>query len=161
MQLEIERKFFVAGDGWRENVAACIRLQDGLLFRQDSAKLRVRLEPGRALLTLKGPKSGCARREFEYEIPMDDGELLLAEHCEGRVLAKTRHVVQYEGAEWLVDVYEGLLAGTVLAEIELSHPEQPVALPPWIGREVTGNPDFSKYVMLQRALARTVSEAGG
>ena len=64
--------------------------------------------------------------------------------CDGHVLDKVRHVISYAGAVWHVDVYEGVLDGVVLAEVELQHPDQKLDLPGWIGKEVTGDPRYRK-----------------
>lgn len=43
---------------------------------------------------------------------------------------------------WHVDEFHGGNRGLVLAEVELETVDQPVRLPPWVGREVTGNPAY-------------------
>ena len=68
--------------------------------------------------------------------------------CDGNVLEKVRHFVSHEGNNWHVDVYEGLLDGVVLAEIELADAGQEFALPDWIGAEVTSDPRYRKINML-------------
>jgi CYTH domain-containing protein len=67
--------------------------------------------------------------------------------CDGRVLDKVRHVITHAGAVWHVDVYEGILNGVVLAEVELQHADQKFDLPSWIGKEVTGDPRYRKINM--------------
>jgi adenylate cyclase len=64
------------------------------------------------------------------------------------VLEKWRHLVPYEGVNWEVDVYEGLLEGVVLAEIEMRTPDEKLNIPPWIGQEVTGNSKYKKINMV-------------
>src|SRR5262249_54517144 len=73
------------------------------------------------------------RTEFEYAIPYSDAEEMMRTMCEGNVLDKVRHFVSHEGNNWHVDVYEGLLDGVVLAEIELADAGQEFAFPDWIG----------------------------
>ncbi len=141
---EIERKFLVVGDGWR---AACVRserLVDGLLASSRTRKVRVRLYADRATLTVKTARKGRVRHEFEYEIPVADAEQLLRTECGRTRLAKIRHYVPHEGFTWEVDVYEAPLDGVVLAEVELSSPDQQPPLPPWAGAEVTDDPAFRK-----------------
>jgi CYTH domain-containing protein len=67
--------------------------------------------------------------------------------CNGRILEKVRHVVPYAGLLWHVDVYEGILSGVVVAEVELQHAHQELDLPPWIGEEVTNDPSYRKLNM--------------
>jgi CYTH domain-containing protein len=72
--------------------------------------------------------------------------------CDGRVLEKVRHVIPYGGSPWHVDVYEGILNGVVLAEVELQHADQELDLPPWIGEEVTNDPRYRKLNMERRRI---------
>jgi CYTH domain-containing protein len=145
MTLEIERKFLVAGDGWR-----AAALGPGLLLRQGylpnggdatAPVVRVRLAGADGFLTIKGPGL-LTRAEFEYAIPAAEAAAMLATLCAPPVLEKTRTRVGHAGLVWEVDVFAGLLAGLVLAEVELDSADQAVALPDWVGREVTGDPRY-------------------
>ena len=68
------------------------------------------------------------------------------------VLAKTRYYVPYRDFVWEIDVYEGILRGVVIAEVELERLDIEVPLPEWIGPEVTGDPDYRKINMLAKRL---------
>ncbi|WP_221795139.1 CYTH domain-containing protein [Aquisediminimonas sediminicola] len=148
MRIEAKRKFLVSGNGWKASVAKAIHLRDGLVMHAPGTKLRVRREPNRAFLTYKGPRSAGARREFNYEIPCNDADILLSDHCEGVLVERTRHMLHHDGLVWMVDVYEGALEGTVTAEVELDYPHQDISLPGWVGAEVTGNPEYLHATML-------------
>src|SRR5262245_26164469 len=119
MPLEIERKFLLANDGWKRCVVRRIRIRDGLIASNNGNKERVRISDATARITLKSRKRGAIRTEFEYAIPCSDAEEILRTMCDGNVLDKVRHVVQCADLVWHVDVYEGILDGVVLAEIEL------------------------------------------
>jgi CYTH domain-containing protein len=116
----------------------------------DGRKVRVRICDRSATLTVKTKTEGLANNEFEYEIPLSDAEELLAHHCLRDALAKTRYVVPDGRHVWHVDVYKGVLEGVVLAEVELPSETADLALPPWIGREVTGDPDYKKTNMVDK-----------
>lgn len=154
MPLEIERKFLVASDGWREDADGGQRLRDGLLSSHDGCKVRVRTAGDRAWITVKGPRIGIVREEYEYPIPTADAELMLATLSVGPVVEKVRFRVPFGGLVWEVDLFEGILAGTVFAEVELSSPDQDVPMPGWVGREVTGDAAFSKVTLLKAACER-------
>jgi adenylate cyclase len=141
---EIEQKFLVASEAWKDAVASSERIVDGLLATSKGRKVRVRLYGERATLTIKTRKKGRTRLEFEYEVPRADAEQLLRTECGASVLAKVRHYVPFEGFTWEVDVYEAPLDGVILAEVELDTAEQEAPRPPWIGREVTNDPAFRK-----------------
>lgn len=82
---------------------------------------------------------------------MDDAVALLECYCAGRVVRKKRHLVPHGDHVFEVDVFEGRLAGLVVAEVELEHEGQAVDLPPWIGQEVTGDSRFGNYALAQAA----------
>jgi CYTH domain-containing protein len=158
MKHEIERKFLVIDDGWKAAVTGTVHLRDGLVATFGAGKVRVRIAtaeggPPRAWVTLKGPRRGITRREFEYDIPVAEAEAMLAEFCNGLAVEKRRHLVPHAGRVWEVDVYSGLLAGVVHAEIELADATETFALPPWLGPEVTGQPQHSKRAMITASVA--------
>lgn len=148
--VEIERKFLVANDEWKRSVVRSVSIRDGLIAAYKERKVRVRIAGATATIAVKGPRSGLTRAEFEYEIPLADAEQMLTGICSGDVLEKERFFVESDGAVWQVDVYGGVLAGTVIAEIELGGENQPIALPSWIGREVTGDQLYKKINMMMR-----------
>lgn len=144
LRAEIERRFVVANDGWMDAATGWRRLTDGVLGELHGIKVRVRQAGERAWLAVKGPREGMRRSEFEYEIPSVQAEVLLASGLASEPLVKVRHLVPHGGVIWEVDVYEGALAGLVLAEVELRDETQEFDLPQWVGREVTGDPRFSR-----------------
>lgn len=149
MPIEIERKFLLANDHWRALVRHSTRLRDGILAFYDGRKIRIRFYDDKATLTVKGPRKGLSRHEFEYEIPASDGLILLQQHCKGEVVEKTRHHISYHGHEWTVDEYHGLLDGVIVAEVELPREDTPVDLPAWVGKEVTGVEKYRKVNMVK------------
>jgi CYTH domain-containing protein len=158
--VEIERKFLVVNDRWREHVSAKLELKDGLISRDYDKKVRVRSYGDRATLTVKSRAAGARREEFEYEIPMADADALLG-LCGEMVIEKTRHIVPWLGHTWEVDVYHGALEGVVIAEIELTNEAAAFERPAWIGSEVTGDPRYKKINMLAERLARRPLQAVG
>ena len=114
MHIEIERKFLVTGNEWRDTPGVSIR--QGYLNREPERTVRIRLAGGEAFLTIKGPSSGAARREFEYAIPVSHAQELL-KMCEGRLIEKMRKRVGVSGLVWEVDEFLGDNLGLVIAEI--------------------------------------------
>jgi len=151
MPLEIERKFLVQGDGWRSNNPVGVRFCQGYLA-DERARVRVRRAGDRACLTIKGARRGIARPEYEYVIPTDEAEELLR-MCRKPLIEKTRYTVPYGGHDWSVDVFAGRNGGLVMAEIELSHPDEPFARPDWLDREVTHEPRFSNSSLVVMSVA--------
>ena len=131
---EIERKFLVTGDAWRQTPGT--RFSQGYLNRDKERTVRVRVAGDRAFLTVKGLTHGASRAEFEYEIPLADGEAMLA-LCDGPLVEKVRHVLTHAGHVWEVDEFLGANAGLVVAEIELTSADQDFPRSDWLGAEVT------------------------
>ena len=157
MIVEIERKFLIADGSWRAHAVRHEHLRDGLISHSAERKVRVRLRNDSATLTIKAKRAGIRDVEFEYAIPVSDAREMLASHCGDLVLDKTRYYVPHDGLVWHVDVYEGLLDGVVLAEVELPDENTGLPLPGWVGSEVTGRPEYKKINLLrtgQAALAR-------
>lgn len=155
--IEVERKFLVANDGWKRSVIRSVEICDGLIALYKDRKVRVRISEGTATITIKGPRAGIKRDEFEYEIPLADAERMLAV-CRDDILQKRRHFVEASGTIWFVDVYTGVLAGVVIAEIELREASETLALPSWIGREVTGDLRYRKFNLRALHAARRQPE---
>ena len=117
--IEIERKFLVANDAWRQSAVRSVSIRDGLIAVYQDRKVRVRISGDIATVAIKGPRIGIVRPEIEYEIPIADAERMLSTICRDDTLEKQRFFVENAGATWHVDVYGGILQGVVIAEIEL------------------------------------------
>ena len=154
MPTEIERKFLVANDGWKRFVLRSARIRDGLIAVYNGRKARVRIIDDQATIALKGQRSGLGRSEFEYAIPTSDAEEMLRTMCDDRLLEKVRYYVPHTGLTWEIDVYEGILKGTVIAEVELDRDDRLLELPDWVGKEITGNLRYSKFNMEKAAKRR-------
>lgn len=152
MPVEIERKFLLLSDAWKADVVRTSSLKDGLLARFGEGKVRIRHAGDQAWVTVKGPRTGITRPEFEYEISLPDAEALLA-LCELPHLEKLRHIVPYRGLDWAIDIHLGPLEGIQFAEVELEFPDQPITLPPWVGDEITHDPRYRKRTLLERIAA--------
>jgi CYTH domain-containing protein len=104
-----------------------------------------------ATLAIKGEHKGFGRPEFEYAIPVSDAAEILRTMCDDRILEKVRHYVPHAGLTWEIDVYEGLLLGVVIAEVELDRAERVLELPDWVGAEITGDLRYTKINMEKAA----------
>jgi CYTH domain-containing protein len=146
---EIERKFLVTGQGWRTKGKGT-RYRQGYLAAAKHCTVRVRVGGRRAYVTVKGPTKGASRSEYEYEIPVRDAGEMLDALCDGRVIEKTRYEVRFARVMWEIDVFEGHNKGLVLAEVELKRERQRVVLPPWVGKEVTGDVRYYNSYLSRR-----------
>jgi adenylate cyclase len=151
MAQEIERKFLLAHDGWKSSVIRSARIRDGLIAILNGRKARVRIIDDRATIALKGAQMGLGRSEFEYTVPVSDAEEILRTMCDDRILEKVRNYAPHAGLTWEIDVYDGILNGVVIAEVELDREDRVVELPSWIGKEITGDSRYSKLNMEKAA----------
>jgi adenylate cyclase len=149
MSFEIERKFLVRGDEWRQVAAERIAIRQAYLAAGGKASVRVRVsDNSTATLSVKSRPVGLRRLELEYAIPMLEAEALI-QLRHGSIVEKTRHRFPHGDLTWEVDVFSGENAGLVIAEIELPAENQHVELPAWIGEEVTGRAQYYNSFLAQ------------
>lgn len=153
MAKEIERKFLVASDGWREQADKGTQLRQAYVVTMDDRSVRVRIHGNKwARLTIKIGKSALVRNEYEYDVSMDDAKEMLTQAV-GVVIEKRRFRVPHRGFTWEVDVYAGALEGLVVAEVEMKRETDLPALPAWLGREITGDRRYSNQSLATNGLA--------
>ena len=137
---EIERKFLVTSEAYKDTASKKCRIVQGFLNTHPERTVRVRTMDAKGFLTVKGisNEAGTSRFEWEREISLKEAEELL-KLCEPGVIEKVRFEVK--SGEHLVEVDEfiGENYGLVLAEIELSEENELFIKPPWLGIEVTGD----------------------
>ena len=153
--MEIERKYLVTSDCYKELAVARYHIRQGYISREKTGTVRVRITDDKAYLTIKGkPAAGhFARYEWEKEIDVQEAEELM-KLCQGTVIDKTRWIVPAETVDnlqltvdnlqliWEVDEFHGKHEGLVVAEIELDNEEQSFEIPNFIGNEVTHDPRY-------------------
>ena len=138
MAKEIERKFLVWDESFKLFSAGVIYRQ-GYLNQDKERTVRVRVAGDQAFITIKGLTNGMERLEFEYAIPIEDGNELLESICIKPLIEKIRYNIESDGHLWEVDVFKGDNEGLIVAEVELQSAEEQVILPDWVGKEVTGD----------------------
>ena len=153
--MEIERKYLVTSDCYKELAVARYHIRQGYISREKTGTVRVRITDDKAYLTIKGkPAAGhFARYEWEKEIDVQEAEELM-KLCQETVIDKTRWIVPAETVDnlqltvdnlqliWEVDEFHGKHEGLVIAEIELECEEQSFEKPAFIGDEVTHDPRY-------------------
>jgi len=141
MSREIERKFLLSNDDWPERTIGVPCVQ-GYISASPVCVLRVRIMGGQGTLTLKGPTHGIERAEYEYPVPVNDARELLDSFCIKPLIEKTRYTVFHKTHTWEIDIFHAANEGLVLAEIELDAADETFELPFWIGKEVSGCPEY-------------------
>lgn len=145
MNLEIERKFLVKDDAWRQDAVASAELRQGYLANTATSSVRVRVAGSEGWLSVKGMRAGRTREEFEYPIPLSDAVALLDGFTEGPPVEKIRHRVPVGGHEFEVDEFQGANRGLVVAEVELDDANEEFPRPRWLGDEVTDDARYYNF----------------
>ena len=152
MAQEIERKFLVKSERFKEEAYKAVHIVQGYLSRVPGRIVRVRIKGDKGFITIKGGSnsSGLARFEWEKEIPVEEARQLL-ELAEPGVIDKTRFLVKNtDGAHtWEVDEFHGGNEGLVVAEIELETEADTFDKPAWLGEEVTGDPRYYNSMLIK------------
>jgi len=137
LKYEIERKFLIKNELWRNESAESVLYRQGYLSNVKQRTVRIRTAGSRGYITIKGTGPGIKRTEFEYEIPRNDADELLDNVCEKPLIEKTRHKIQIENHIWEIDEFHGENSGLIIAEIELENENETFQKPSWIGEEVS------------------------
>ncbi len=141
MAKEIERKFLVTSDAWR-NLGEALPYCQGYLHSDENSVIRIRIQGDKARLTIKGRPTGIVRPEYEYPIPLHDAKELLALADQTQLIHKNRTKINYKGKVWEVDEFFGKNAGLVVAEIELQSENEVFEKPSWVGKEISEDPRY-------------------
>ena len=150
MAIEIERKFLLANDSWKQQAAAPSRYQQGYMTLDgEKNSVRVRLCDDKAWVNFKSATLGMRRLEFEYPVPVDDARQMLDNLCYSPQIEKDRYLVKYDNHTWEVDVFYGENDGLVVAEIELQSEDEQFKHPEWLGEEVTDDERYYNVCLIR------------
>lgn len=138
--IEIERKFLVTSNNFKNQAFKSTRIIQGFLNRDPERTVRVRLKDDAGVLTVKGKSSinGLSRFEWEKEVSKEDAESLF-KLCEKGIIDKIRYEVKVEKHIFEIDEFFGDNEGLIMAEVELQNENETFKNPEWLGKEVTGD----------------------
>ncbi|MBK8036292.1 MAG: CYTH domain-containing protein [Verrucomicrobiaceae bacterium] len=153
MPAEIERKFLLASEGWRNAITQSLRITQGYLSRDPERTVRVRISGEQAWMTIKGKTEGISRSEIEFPLPVETAQELIP-LCFHPLIDKTRHIVLHDGSRWEIDEFHGANAGLIIAEIELPSEETAFARPAWLGDEVSHDFRYTNASLSERPFSQ-------
>lgn len=139
MAIEIEHKFLLASEKWRNHISHSAPMRQGYLTSNSNSSIRVRICDEKSWLNIKSAIAGNQRHEYEYEIPVNDANEIISTLCRKPLIEKTRHFVRHDNHIWEIDEFSGENKGLIVAEIELSTQNEKFTIPDWIGKEVTND----------------------
>ncbi len=144
MALEIERRFLLKNDNWKEFITKKIYIEQGYLSKRlDDWIIRIRFTGNDFKIALKKHIKGFTNFEFEYSIPRSDGETIMSNLSS--TIKKERFYLDVEKKSWTIDSFKENNYPLEIAEIELSYEEEDLLLPSFISKEITGLTQYSNF----------------
>ena len=144
MALEIERRFLIKNDNWKEFVTKKIFIEQGYLAKSlDDWIIRIRFTGKEFKIALKKHIESFTNFEFEYSIPQKDGEIIMSNLS--NTIKKERYFLEFEKKSWIIDCFKENNYPLEIAEIELSNEDEDLILPSFISREITGLTHYSNF----------------
>ena len=143
MAVEIERKFLVKNNSFKQESFAEKSMKQGYLNSNKNRTVRIRITDDKAFITVKGNSNytGVSRFEWEKEIDkLEAEELLLL--CETTIIEKNRFYVKSHQHVYEIDEFFGDNYGLIIAEVELKNEDEAYTKPLWLGEEVTGRKKY-------------------
>lgn len=149
MALEIERKFAVISDAYKQEAFKVTFVKQGYLSSLPERSVRVRLKGNKAYLTIKGLSNENGTTRFEWEKEITTAEAMdLFQLCEPGIIEKNRYEVRCGIFIIEIDEFMGDNHGLVMAEIELQSEHDEFEKPLWLGAELTGdNRYYNSYLV--------------
>ena len=138
MGIEIERRFLVENNDWKNQVILSESFSQAYLnSSKDEWATRVRIiDNNKGYITLKSSLNGLVNYEFEYSITRKDAIELI--ELSKYKITKIRYQLKINKKNWVVDVFEESNSCLKIAEIELNSESEEIRVPSWCGKEITG-----------------------
>jgi len=144
MALEIERRFLIKNDNWKEFITKKIYIEQGYLSKSlDDWIIRIRFTGKDFKIALKKHIKSFTNFEFEYSIPQKDGETIMS--YLSNTIKKERFFLEVKKKSWIIDCFKENNYPLEIAEIELSNEEEDLFLPSFISKEITGLTHYSNF----------------
>ena len=157
MALEIERRFLIKNNNWREFITKQVFIEQGYLSRSlDDWVIRVRFTGKDFKIALKKHIENFTNFEFEYTIPRKDGETIMSNIS--NTIKKERFLLKVEKKSWIIDCFKENNYPLEIAEIELSNEEEELFLPSFISKEITGLTHYSNFSLAKNPFSQWKEE---
>ncbi len=157
MALEIERRFLIKNDNWKEFINKKTYIEQGYLSKSlDDWIIRVRLIGKKSKIALKKHIKGFTNFEFEYSIPKSDAVTIMSNLS--NTIKKDRYFLEIEKQSWIIDCFKENNYPLEIAEIELSNEEEDLIMPSFISREITGLTHYSNFSLAKHPFSKWKEE---
>ena len=153
MTFEIERRFLIKNDNWKEFITKKIVIEQGYLTKSlDDWIIRIRFTGNDFKIALKKHIAGFTNFEFEYLIPRSDGEKIMSNLS--NTIKKERFFLEVEKKSWIIDCFKEKNYPLEIAEIELSREDEDLSLPSFISKEITGLTQYSNFSLTKKPFSK-------
>ena len=153
MALEIERRFLIKNDNWKEFITKKIFIEQGYLSKSlDGWIIRIRFTGKDFKIALKKHIESFTNFEFEYSIPQKDGETIMSNLS--NTIKKERFFLEVEKKSWIIDCFKEKNYPLEIAEIELSREDEDLLLPSFISKEITGLTQYSNFSLNKKPFSK-------
>ena len=148
MALEIERRFLLKNDTWKQFISKKIYIEQGYLSNSlDDWIIRIRFTDKDHKVAFKKHIKGFTNFEFEYSIPRSDAKTIMSNLSS--TIKKERFFLEIEKQTWIIDCFKENNYPLEIAEIELSNEEEDLFLPSFISKEITGLTHYSNFSLAE------------
>ena len=153
MAFEIERRFLIKNDNWKEFITKKIVIEQGYLTKSlDDWIIRIRFTGNDFKIALKKHIASFTSFEFEYLIPRSDGEKIMSNLS--NTIKKERFFLEVEKKSWIIDCFKEKNYPLEIAEIELSCENEDLSLPSFISKEITGLTQYSNFSLTKKPFSK-------
>ena len=153
MTFEIERRFLIKNDNWKEFITKKIVIEQGYLTKSlDDWITRIRFTGKDFKIALKKHIASFTNFEFEYSIPQKDGETIMSNLS--NTIKKERFFLEIEKKSWIIDCFKEKNYPLEIAEIELSREDEDLSLPSFISKEITGLTQYSNFSLTTKPFSK-------
>jgi len=144
MALEIERRFLIKNDNWKQFIIKKIFIEQGYLSKNsDDWIIRIRFTGKEFKIAFKKHIESFTNFEFEYSIPRKDGETIMSNVS--NTIKKERFFLEVEKKSWIIDCFKENNYPLEIAEIELNNEKEDLSIPSFISKEITGLKHYSNF----------------
>jgi len=157
MTFEIERRFLIANDKWKEFVTHKTCLEQGYLsYDLNDWIIRIRSNGENFKITFKKHIKNFTNYEFEYLIPSNDGKEIFS--TLKNTIKKERFFLKVDQKNWIIDSFKDKNFPLEIAEIELSKENEQFNMPDFLGKEITGLKIFSNLSLSNHPFSEWCNE---
>ena len=153
MGLEIERRFLIKNDQWKEFITHKTYIEQGYLSNNlEDWIIRIRFDEKKFKIALKKHIKNFTNYEYEYFIPNNEGEKIMA--TLKNTIKKERYFLEVDQRNWIIDCFKDENFPLEIAEIELSDEKEEFFLPTFLSKEITGLNFFSNLSLTKNPFSK-------